>query len=175
MNNRPRENIISRFKQLTALLGKDADLFLRILPAEDRPGRLYTVDGSIRGVEYTIPEMAAKDMQRTLDLMALMLVDLGRTMPADYPNWNLPKLNEVGGYPLATDKVFLHSIAGTALKSGIDRDGLMWVEFTVDEFADQESEECAFCHRKVYSGWMCPEGGDVCCNEHVVWEEASGR
>ncbi len=47
------------------------------------------------------------------------------------------------------------------------RDGAMWVEFQIDEFADQEPGECAECGAETRAGWLCLDGADEVCAEHV--------
>jgi hypothetical protein len=66
-----------------------------------------------------------------------------------------------------SDTIILHSIEGVSRKSGIDQHGNQWVEFDVDYFADQDDGNCAICGRRLSSGWLCLDGGDEVCNDHV--------
>lgn len=61
----------------------------------------------------------------------------------------------------------LHDVEGFARKSGIDQDGLTWIEFEVDYFADQEPGECSICGKEIEDGWLCLDGGDEVCSKHV--------
>lgn len=65
------------------------------------------------------------------------------------------------------EKITLHDIEGIARKSGTDDDGNKWVQFEVDALADQEPGECSICGDDLESGWMCLDGGEEICDEHV--------
>jgi hypothetical protein len=65
----------------------------------------------------------------------------------------------------------LTNIQGIARKSGTDQDGLAWIEFEVDELAEQTTGECSICGAEIASGWLCLDGGDEACDEHVEYEE----
>jgi hypothetical protein len=67
-----------------------------------------------------------------------------------------------------TEVIILQNIEGVSRKSGIDQHGCQWVEFTVDYLAEQEDGECSICGKTINSGWLCLDGGDECCDEHVV-------
>ena len=64
----------------------------------------------------------------------------------------------------------LRDVEGLAQKSGTDQHGRQWVQFTVDPFAEQESGECSLCGAELEEGWMCLDGGEEVCSEHVEWE-----
>jgi hypothetical protein len=72
------------------------------------------------------------------------------------------------------DKIVLHDIEGTARRSGTDQHGNHWIEFEVDHLAQQESGNCSICSADLLSGWMCLDGGDEVCDEHVEFEEGRG-
>ena len=67
------------------------------------------------------------------------------------------------------ETVKLTNIEGIARKSGIDDDGCEWIEFDTDYFAEQEPGVCAICGATIESGWMCLDGGDEVCSEHVTY------
>jgi hypothetical protein len=67
-----------------------------------------------------------------------------------------------------SETIILHDIEGISCKGGTDQHGCQWVEFTVDYGAEQEDGECCICGETINSGWLCLEGGDECCDEHVV-------
>ena len=62
---------------------------------------------------------------------------------------------------------------GIARKSGTDPNGCKWIEFEVDAFAMQEAGECFICGAEIESGWLCLDGGEEVCDEHVDFEEAN--
>jgi hypothetical protein len=65
----------------------------------------------------------------------------------------------------------LHNLQGIARKSGTDDHGNFWVEFEVDVFAEQEAGECSICGESIEVGWLCLDGGDEVCDEHVETAE----
>ena len=46
-----------------------------------------------------------------------------------------------------------------------------WTQFEVDYFAEQDDGECAICGEILTSGWMCLDGGEEICDEHVYEQE----
>ena len=70
------------------------------------------------------------------------------------------------------ETVTIYDIQGFARKSGTDRDGNQWIEFEVDTFAEQEDGECSICGATLSSGWMCLDGGEEVCDEHMVIDES---
>lgn len=46
-----------------------------------------------------------------------------------------------------------------------------WVHFVVDYFAEQLPGECCICGAELESGYLCLDGGDEVCSEHVVIED----
>ena len=65
------------------------------------------------------------------------------------------------------DKIRLHDIEGIARLSGTDAAGNKWIQFEVDYLAEQQDGECSICSAVVASGWICLDGGDEVCAEHV--------
>ena len=65
------------------------------------------------------------------------------------------------------ETVKLHDIQGIARKSGTDEHGNQWIEFEVDYLAEQEDGECSICGAVLSSGWLCLDGGEEVCAEHV--------
>ena len=61
----------------------------------------------------------------------------------------------------------LHDVYGIARLSGTDGDGCTWTQFEVDAFAEQESGTCSICGTEISSGWLCGDGGEEVCDEHV--------
>lgn len=68
------------------------------------------------------------------------------------------------------EKIVLHDVEGIARKSGTDQNGCAWLQFEVDYFAEQEDGECSICGATIFKGWLCMDGGDEVCDEHVTWE-----
>ena len=64
----------------------------------------------------------------------------------------------------------LQGIQGISKLSGTDQHGLTWTQFEVDYLAEQEDGECVECHDTLSSGWMCMDGGDELCAEHVRFD-----
>ena len=67
--------------------------------------------------------------------------------------------------------IVLHDVGGIAVLDGIDENGSRWMQFEVDEFAEQEPGECSICGAEMTEGWVCLDGGDEVCDEHVFFEE----
>ena len=70
-----------------------------------------------------------------------------------------------------SENVVLSNVEGFACKTGTDQHGCEWVEFDVDYPAGQEPGECRFCGARIETGWLCLDGGDECCAEHVEFSE----
>jgi hypothetical protein len=58
-------------------------------------------------------------------------------------------------------------VEGFARQSGTDEGGANWIEFEVDYGAEQEPGECDICGAEIETGWMCLDGGEEVCDEHV--------
>jgi hypothetical protein len=69
------------------------------------------------------------------------------------------------------DTIILHGVTGIARRMGKDQHGCFWTEFEVDRFAEQEDGECRICGKTIPSGWVCLDGGDEVCADHVLIEE----
>jgi hypothetical protein len=69
------------------------------------------------------------------------------------------------------ETIKLHNIQGISRLSGEDKDGNHWIQFEVDYFAEQEDGKCCICGATLSSGWMCLDGGDEVCKDHIIWEE----
>jgi hypothetical protein len=66
------------------------------------------------------------------------------------------------------DKIKLVAVGGIARKHGTEAGSkAVWVEFDVDAFADQEPGTCSICGATLETGWMCLDGGEEVCREHV--------
>ena len=68
-----------------------------------------------------------------------------------------------------SETIRLHDIQGIARLSGIDDNGCEWVQFETDYFADQVDGECSICGATLTQGWMCLDGGDEVCEEHIEY------
>lgn len=68
-----------------------------------------------------------------------------------------------------TETIQLHDVEGFARLSGTDDNGLTWTQFEVDYFAEQTTGECSICGAELESGWMCLDGGDEVCDEHISY------
>ena len=72
-----------------------------------------------------------------------------------------------------TEVIYIAENEGTAIPfhcapSGIDPYGAFWVPFETDSFADQDTAECAICEAEIESGYLCMDGGEEVCAEHVT-------
>ena len=65
------------------------------------------------------------------------------------------------------ETIKLHNVEGIAGHSGTDEYGNNWIEFEVDYFAEQIDGECSICGKVISQGWMCLDGGDEVCAEHI--------
>ena len=72
-----------------------------------------------------------------------------------------------------SEQIRLTNMQGIARKSGTDQYGNAWIEFEVDKLAEQTTGECSICGMTIYSGWLCLDGGEEVCDEHVTHEEAN--
>ena len=68
---------------------------------------------------------------------------------------------------MTTETIILQDIEGFTYKSGTDQHGNKWLEFEVDHFAEQIPGECSICQAKIESGWICLDGGEEVCHQHV--------
>lgn len=69
------------------------------------------------------------------------------------------------------ETITLKNIEGIARKSGTDEHGNQWIEFEVDAFAEQTTGECSICGAELESGWLCLDGSEEVCNEHITIDE----
>lgn len=86
--------------------------------------------------------------------------------------------------PANDDVVTIPLASGIARLSGECTNGLMWTEYQLDEpyLCDDgegcntdgmegsclgHGDECSICSREIYQGWLCLDGGEVVCSEHV--------
>ena len=58
---------------------------------------------------------------------------------------------------------------GFARLSGECTNGLQWIEYELDPFTMDEpyEDECSICGREIVAGWLCLDGGETVCSEHV--------
>lgn len=63
--------------------------------------------------------------------------------------------------------ITIHNVGGVAIKSGQDHQGNMFTQFFVDYLAEQTDGECAQCGAEIDMGWMCLDGGEEYCFEHI--------
>ncbi len=71
------------------------------------------------------------------------------------------------------ETIKLHKLEGIARKSGIDGNDCSWIEFEVDHFAEQTPGTCTICGEKIESGWLCLDGGEEVCSEHIRYAHDS--
>ena len=64
-------------------------------------------------------------------------------------------------------KIKLTDLHGINRLSGTDEQGNHWREFHVDYLAEQSDGVCSKCGKGLSSGWMCLDGGEEICGEHV--------
>jgi len=69
------------------------------------------------------------------------------------------------------ETIALRDIEGFARLSGTDEDGATWTQFVVNPSGVglEETGECTICGTELEDGWMCLDGGDEVCNEHVTY------
>ena len=72
---------------------------------------------------------------------------------------------------MVTSTVYLNNVSGISRLSGVDEHGNSWIQFEVDYFAEQNDGECVICGEILTSGWMCLDGGEEICDEHVCEQE----
>lgn len=72
------------------------------------------------------------------------------------------------------ETITLHNVAGVSRKSGTDEHDLQWIQYELDPFCMDDLtqlDECCLCGAAIASGWLCLDDGDVCCDEHVAYED----
>ena len=65
----------------------------------------------------------------------------------------------------------LSNVEGMGILSGTDQNGNVWTQFQVDYLAEQLDGECSECGATISEGWLCMDGGEELCNNHVQFEE----
>jgi hypothetical protein len=65
------------------------------------------------------------------------------------------------------ETLLLRNLEGSARKTGTDQHWCVWTEFRVDYLAEQEDGECCICGRTLSAGWVCLDGAEEVCDEHV--------
>ena len=66
-----------------------------------------------------------------------------------------------------TEKIQLHDVTGCSRFSGTDDSGNQWIQFEVDYLAEQTDGECSICGKILTEGWLCLDGGEEVCGDHV--------
>ena len=66
-------------------------------------------------------------------------------------------------------EIKLHNIEGIARLSGEDKNGNKWLQFEVDYLAGQEDGKCSICGAALPQGWMCLDGGEEVCTNHIEY------
>ena len=61
----------------------------------------------------------------------------------------------------------LTNIQGISRLSGTDDNGNEWIQFEVDYLAEQQDGECTKCQAILTSGWVCMDGGEEVCSDHI--------
>ena len=70
------------------------------------------------------------------------------------------------------ETITLHNVErGMCHASGTDEHGNLWTEFEVDHMAEQSSGECCICGAELEEGFMCMDGGEEICHDHVEYAE----
>lgn len=78
------------------------------------------------------------------------------------------------------DKIILDNLEGIARVSGTDKHGSIWMETEFEPFFEDfvETEEvegvwptCDICEKEMYSGWICLDGGDEVCGDHILFRK----
>ena len=68
------------------------------------------------------------------------------------------------------ENIILTDIEGSSRLSGIAENGAKWIQFEVDYFAEQQDGECSECGAVLTGGWMCLDGGEEVCGNHITLE-----
>lgn len=71
----------------------------------------------------------------------------------------------------AQERIRLKDVEGIARLSGTDEYGNIWLQFEVDHLAEQEEGECCICEAVLEEGWLCLDGGEEVCYEHVTFTD----
>ena len=69
--------------------------------------------------------------------------------------------------PLPPSRFKLTDIEGISRLSGTADNGSKWIQFEVDYLAEQTDGLCSICGNILSSGWMCLDGGEEVCSEHI--------
>jgi len=65
------------------------------------------------------------------------------------------------------ETITLHDVTGISRKGGTDEHGNAWLEYTLETLEDGP-DTCDICEAEIESGWLCMDGGEVVCNEHII-------
>ena len=68
------------------------------------------------------------------------------------------------------ENIILTDIEGSSRLSGIAENGAKWIQFEVDYFAEQQDGECSECGAVLTGGWMCLDGSEEVCGDHITLE-----
>jgi len=56
---------------------------------------------------------------------------------------------------------------GIARRTATCEEGCSFIEFEVDWLAGEEVDYCVVCDTAIEEGWLCLDGGEVYCHDHV--------
>ena len=56
-----------------------------------------------------------------------------------------------------------------ARQGGVDENDNHFIDFEVDYFADQDTGECSICGKELESGFICLDGGEEFCSDHIIF------
>jgi len=71
------------------------------------------------------------------------------------------------------ETITLHDITGISRKGGTDEQGNAWIEYVLEPEDLGDYDVCDICGAEIESGWLCMDGGEVVCDEHIVYEESN--
>lgn len=57
------------------------------------------------------------------------------------------------------------------INGGEDEHGCNWMTFEVDYLAEQEDGTCAICGATLSEGWLCLDGAEEVCSDHIELDE----
>lgn len=75
------------------------------------------------------------------------------------------------GLEVPMETIILSNVEGIARLTGTDEHGNQWTQFAVDYMAEQVEGECCICGETLESGWLCLDGGEECCDDHVEFAD----
>jgi hypothetical protein len=67
------------------------------------------------------------------------------------------------------ETITLHSVGGISR----DPNGNQWIQYELDS-SEEITDVCDICDESIESGWLCLDGGEVVCDEHIILQGGKG-